>query len=353
MKNRRVVLRSRPAHVPEPGNFELVECAVPEPGEGEMLVRNLFFSMEPAIRARLDDRMTYMPPIGIGEPIQSPAVGRVVRSNHPAYDEGQLLFGFTDWQDYVVFGDDTLLLDRVTPEEGIPLSYYIGALGGSGTTAYVGLHDVGRLQGGETVVVSAAAGAVGSVAGQIARLRGCRVVGLVGSAEKAALITDRLGFDVAIDYRAADDLALAVAEACPDGVDLYYDNVGGATLDAMLLNMKTYGRIVGCGMIAGYNQQDRPPGIYNLWEIVARQLTMQGFLLPTYAASIPKALEELHGWVRSGDLIVLENVSHGIHRAPQAFCHLMAGSTTGKTLLALEADEGVTPSVATLEAQLS
>ena len=353
MTNRRVVLRSRPAYVPEPANFEIEVCPVPEPGEGEVLVRNLYFSMEPAIRARLDDRVTYMPPIGPGEPIQSPAVGRVVRSNHPDYDEGQLLFGFTDWQDYVVFSEDTLLLDRVTPEEGMPLSYYIGALGGSGTTAYVGLHDVGDVQAGETVVVSAAAGGVGSVAGQIARLRGCRVVGLVGSPEKAALITEKLGFDVAIDYRATDDLAAAVAEVCPDGVDLYYDNVGGATLDAMLLNMKTYGRIVGCGMIAGYNQQDRPPGIYNLWEIVARQLQMQGFLLPTYAASIPKALEQLHAWVRAGDIVVLENVTHGIHRAPEAFCHLMAGNTIGKTLLELDAAEGAMPSVGTLEQQIS
>lgn len=353
MINRRVVLRSRPAHVPEPGNFEVVEVPRPEPGEGELLVRNLFFSMEPAIRARLDDRVTYMPPIGLGEPIQSPTVGRVVRSNHPGYAEGEILFGFNDWQDYVLVSDDTLLLDRVRPEEGVPLSHYIGALGGSGTTAYVGLHDVGGIQAGETVVVSAAAGAVGSVAGQIARLRGCRVVGLVGSAEKAAVITDKLGFDVAIDYRATPDLAAAVAEACPDGVDLYYDNVGGATLDAMLLNMKTYGRIVACGMMAGYNQQDRPPGIFNLWEIVARQLKMEGFLLPTYTASIPQALRELHDWVRSGDLVVLENVTHGIHRAPEAFCHLMAGSTIGKTLLALDADEGAMPSVATLAEQIS
>ena len=294
-----------------------------------------------------------MPPIGIGEPIQSPTVGRVVRSNHPDYQEGEVLFGFNNWDDYVIVSDDTLLLDRLSPEEGMPLSYYVGALGGSGTTAYVGLHDVGGIQAGETVVISAAAGGVGSVAGQIARLRGCRVVGLVGSADKAAVVKDRLGFDEVINYREVPDLAAAVAEACPDGVDLYYDNVGGPTLDAMLVNMKSFGRIVACGMMAGYNQQDEPPPVRNLWEVVARQLRMQGFLLPFFPDSIPKGLEELHGWVRSGELQVLENVTHGLHRAPEAFCGLMAGSTVGKTLLELDGTDLHHPSVATLEGQVS
>ena len=353
MNNRRVVLRSRPAHVPQPDNFEIVPVEVPEPGVGEILVRNLYFSVEPAIRARLDGKETYMPPIGIGEPIQSPTVGRVVRSNHPGYEEGEILYGFNDWDDYVLVSDDTLLLDRLSPEEGVPLSYYVGALGGSGTTAYVGLHDIGGIQAGETVVISAAAGGVGSVAGQIARLRGCRVVGLVGSAEKAAVVKGRLGFEQVINYRAVPDLAAAVREACPDGVDLYYDNVGGPTLDAMLVNMKSLGRIVACGMMAGYNQQDEPPPVRNLWEVVARQLRMQGFLLPFFPESILKALEELHGWVRSGELQVLENVTHGLHRAPEAFCSLMAGSTVGKTLLELDGTDLHHPSVATLEGQVS
>jgi hypothetical protein len=353
MVNRRVVLRSRPAHVPQPDNFEIVPGEVPEPGDGEILVRNLYFSVEPAIRARLDGKETYMPPIGIGEPIQSPTVGRVVRSNHPGYQEGEVLFGFNNWDDYVIVSDDTLLLDRLSPEEGMPLSYYVGALGGSGTTAYVGLHDVGGIQAGETVVISAAAGGVGSVAGQIARLRGCRVVGLVGSADKAAVVKDRLGFDEVINYREVPDLAAAVREACPDGVDLYYDNVGGPTLDALLVNMKSFGRIVACGMMAGYNQQDEPPPVRHLWEVVARQLRMQGFLLPFFPDSIQKGLEELHGWVRSGELQVLENVTHGLHRAPDAFCSLMGGSTVGKTLLELDGTDLHHPSVATLEGQVS
>jgi NADPH-dependent curcumin reductase CurA len=351
--NRRVVLRAHPPHIPTPDDFDIVETDVPEPGDGEMLVRNLYFSVEPAIRARLDGKETYMPPIGLGEPIQSPTVGRVVRSNHPEYREGDILFGFNNWDDYVVVSDQTLLLERLQPEEGVPLSYYVGALGGSGTTAYVGLHTIGGIQAGETVAISAAAGGVGSVAGQIARLRGCRVVGLVGSPDKAELITERLGFHAAINYREADDLADALAEACPDGVDLYYDNVGGTTLDAMLLNMKTMGRVVACGMMAGYNQQDRPPAVYNLWEVVARQLRMQGFLLPFYPEGIQEALVELHKWVRSGELVVLENVTRGIHRAPETFCRLMAGTTVGKTLVEVQTPEGSRPPMATLAEQLA
>jgi NADPH-dependent curcumin reductase CurA len=203
------------------------------------------------------------------------------------------------------------------------------------------------------VVISAAAGGVGRVAGHIARLRGSRVVGLVGSAEKAAAVKDRLGFDEVIKYREVPDLAAAVVEACPDGVDLYYDNVGGPTLDAMLVNMKSFGRIVACGMMAGYNQQDEPPPVRQLWEVVARQLRMQGFLLPFFPDSIPKALEELHRWVRSGELQVLENVTHGLHHAPEAFCSLMGGSTVGKTLLELDGTDLHHPSVATLEGQVS
>ena len=235
----------------------------------------------------------------------------------------------------------------------MPLSYYVGALGGSGTTRLRRPARRRGIQAGETVVISAAAGGVGSVAGQIARLRGCRVVGLVGSADKAAVVKDRLGFDEVINYREVPDLAAAVREACPDGVDLYYDNVGGPTLDALLVNMKSFGRIVACGMMAGYNQQDEPPPVRHLWEVVARQLRMQGFLLPFFSESIQKALDELHRWVRSGELQVLENVTRGLDRGPEAFCSLMAGSTVGKTLVELDGTDLHQPGVATLQEQVS
>jgi NADPH-dependent curcumin reductase CurA len=233
---------------------------VPEPAPGQALIRNLFFSLEPSIRARLDGVETYMPPIGIDDVIESPTVGKVVRSNDRHFQEGEIVYGFTSWQDYTLVSPETLLLDRLQPQADMPLSYYIGALGGSGTTAYVGLHDIGQIKQGETVVISAAAGAVGSVAGQIARLRGCKVVGLVGSPEKASLITDKLGFDVGDRLQAdARTSPAAVREACPEGVDLYFDNVGGSTLDALLTCMKMFGRVTACGMMAGYNHHDRPP----------------------------------------------------------------------------------------------
>ena len=336
MVNRRVVLRSRPAHVPDRDNFDVVEVDVPDPGPGQALVRNLYFSVEPAIRPRLDGVDTYMPPIGLGEPIQSPTLGRVVRSNNPDWQEGDILFGFNNWEDYTLFSGETLLLEHIRPREGVPLSYYVGPLGGSGGAAHFGLHDVGQLQAGETVVVSAAAGGVGSVAGQIARIRGCRVVGLVGSAEKAAIVRDKLRFDEVINYRETPDIAAAVNELCPDGVDLYFDNVGASTLDQMLLCMKMYGRVVCCGMIAAYNQGDQPPPVHHLWEVVARQLRMQGFLL---LAMTQQGIDDLHEWVGSGELVVLENVTKGIANAGEAFSHLMAGNTMGKTLIELDLPE--------------
>ena len=234
MINRSVVLRSRPTDVPQLENFAIAEREVPEPGRGQMLVRNLYLGVEAGIRTRLNEEVTYIPPIGLGEPIESPTLSEVVRSEHPDFKEGEILVGMAPWSEYALLSEETMLLERVQPAEGTPLSHHIGALGSSGITAYVGMHAVGDLQPGETVVVSAAAGAVGSVAGQIARIRGCRVVGLVGSADKAAVLTDRLGFDAAINYREAPDLAQAVNEACPDGVDVFFDNVGGPTLDAML-----------------------------------------------------------------------------------------------------------------------
>ena len=215
MVNRSVVLRSRPTDVPQPQDFAMAEGEVPEPGPGEFLVRNRVLGVEAGMRTRLNEEVSYIPPIGIGEPLESPTLSEVVRSEHPDFKEGEYVIGMAPWSDYAVLSEQTMLLERVQPEEGTPLSYYIGALGSSGMTAYVGIHAVGDPQPGETVVVSAAAGAVGSAAGQIARIRGARVVGLVGSAEKAALITDRLGFDTAINYRETPDLAQAVMEACP------------------------------------------------------------------------------------------------------------------------------------------
>ena len=343
MINRSVVLRSRPTDVPQLENFAIAENEVPEPGRGQMLVRNLYLGVEAGIRTRLNDEVTYIPPIGLGEPIESPTLSEVVRSEHPDFKEGEILVGMAPWSEFALLSEETMLLERVQPAEGTPLSHHIGALGSSGVTAYVGMHAVGDLQPGETVVVSAAAGAVGSVAGQIARIRGCRVVGLVGSADKAAVLTDQLGFDAAVNYRETNDLAQAVSEVCPDGVDVFFDNVGGPTLDAMLMCMKPRAlpsdrraRIAACGMVAAYNE-DGPLPILNLWEVIARQIRLEGFLMWTFPELHARAHEDLEGWVRSGELVVLENVSRGLDEAAGALCRLMSGATTGKTVVALDA----------------
>ena len=211
----------------------------------------------------------------------------------------------------------------------------MGSLGGAGATAYIGLHEVGQIKAGQTVVVSAAAGATGSMAGQIAKLCGCKVIGIVGSDDKAELIVEQFGFDAAVNYK-TDDIAAAVMAIAPEGVDIYFDNVGGPVLNAMLKTMNVYGRIVACGMISDYNRTDNPNPITNLWEMVSRQLTMQGFLLPTYQDKVPAAMAQLEEWIRAGDITVLENITDGIVNTPKAFCELMSGKTVGKALVKVD-----------------
>jgi NADPH-dependent curcumin reductase CurA len=335
--NRQVVLKRHPAGIPVAEDFALVEAPLPVLEDGQFLIRNRFFSMEPAIRGWLDGKANYFAPIALGQVIRAPSMGVVIESRHPDFKPGELVRGLNNWEEYSVLSDSTILLEKVHPSAGVPLSWYVGALGPSGHTAYVGLHQIGRLRAGETVVISAAVGAVGSVAGQIAKRRGCRVIGLVGSDDKARIATEELGFHAAINYRKVDDLAAAVRNACPDGVDIYFDNVGGATLDAMLTTMNVHGRIIGCGMISGYNQQDNPPPIYNLWEIVSRQLEFKGFLLFSYADDIPAAVAQLEDWVRQGDFKVLEYKRSGLEQAAPLFCALMSGQTVGKAVLELPA----------------
>ncbi len=336
-ENRQIVLNSRPDGDPVPDNFRVAEGKRPKPGPDQMLVRNLYFSMEPATRGWLDNNdKNYFEPLKIGEAIRSIAMGEVVASNNPKYAVGDIVRGLLAWEEYSIATDETILLEKMAIRQGVPPSYYLGALGGSGETAYVGLHQIGRIQPGETVVISAATGGVGHIAGQVAKLHGCRTVGLVGSAEKARIAREELGYDVTINYRERPDLVAALREACPEGVDVYFDNVGGATLDAMLLSMKAMGRIVCCGMIASYNQSDNPPPILNIWQIVARQIEMKGFLLYSYAEHIPEALRTLEGWVQSGKLKVLENKRVGLEQTPNLFCDLMGGRTTGKSLVELE-----------------
>lgn len=336
MINRQVILRSYVNGIPDAENFGMSEGRVPEPGPGQLVIRNRYFSLEAAIRGWLDGTPNYFEPIPLGGTIRGPTVGHVVASRHPGFREGDVVWGLNHWEDYSLADDSTVLLSKLEPQPGVPLSYYAGALGGSGQTAYVGLHDVGHIRPGQTVVVSAAAGATGSMAGQIAKLRGCKTVGIVGSAQKAAIVTGQLAMDFAVDYRATPDVAAAMRAVCPEGIDIYFDNVGGRTLDAMLLCMKDLGRIVCCGMISDYNHQATPTPVYNLWQMVVKQLDMKGFLLYQHADSIPEAMRELHAWIGSGRMKVLENITHGIERAGEAYSRMMRGDTVGKNLVAVD-----------------
>ena len=342
MTNRQVVLKSHPNGVPLPEDFELVEGVTPEIGEGQMLVRNLYFSLEAAIRGWLDGKANYFEPIPLGGAIRGPSVAKVVASRLEGFHEGDIIFGLHHWEDYSLSDANTILLSKLDPAPDLPLSYYSGGLGGSGHTAYVGLHEIGKIQAGDTVVISAAAGATGSMATQIAKLRGCRVVGIVGGDDKAELITHQLGADAAINYKTCGDLAAAVMAACPEGVDVYFDNVGGKTLDAMLSCMNTFGRIIGCGMISDYNDQDSPTPIYNMWKLVEKELTLKGFLLYTYMEQVPAASAQLHEWVRAGKITVLENITEGLPKAGWAYSEMMRGATIGKNLVAMDLEAGET-----------
>jgi len=307
-----------------------------------MLVRNLYFSLEAAIRGWLDGKANYFEPIPLGGAIRGPSVAKVVASRLEGFHEGDIIFGLHHWEDYSLSDANTILLSKLDPAPDLPLSYYSGGLGGSGHTAYVGLHEIGKIQAGDTVVISAAAGATGSMATQIAKLRGCRVVGIVGGDDKAELITHQLDADAAINYKTCGDLAAAVMAACPEGVDVYFDNVGGKTLDAMLSCMNTFGRIIGCGMISDYNDQDNPTPIYNMWKLVEKELTLKGFLLYTYMEQVPAASAQLHEWVRAGKITVLENITEGLPKAGWAYSEMMRGATIGKNLVAMDLEAGET-----------
>ncbi len=332
--SRRIILGERPVGEPRPGNFRFDCAEVPKLRSGQFLIANLILSMDPAIRGFLDDRESYLPPVAIGEAVRGMTLGRVIESENPTFPVGAIVRALAAWEELSVLSADVLGLEVVTPAPGVPLECYMGMLGASGLTAWIGLHEIGRISPGQTVVISAAAGAVGNVAGQIAALHGCRVVGLVGSAAKAACIR-AIGFHDAIEYRTHRDLGAAIRAACPDGVDVYFDNVGGATLEAMLPEMRVHGSVVVCGMVSDYNHQEAPYPVRSLWQLVVKRLTMRGFLTYEHAERIPFAQSQLDRWAQTGALRSLDNIHEGIESAPSAFIALMTGRTVGKTLVRL------------------
>ncbi len=329
---RQILLARRPTGVPVPDDFTLAEAPMPKPAEGEILVKMRVGSVDPAIRGFLDDRPSYLPPVALGAPINGMSLGEVVESRNPAYPVGTLIRAFATWSDHYVIGADALGLEVVRQQPGTQLHHYMGGLGPVGLTAWVGLFAVGEAKPGETVLVSAAAGATGSTVVQIARARGCKVIALVGSAEKAAVVQG-LGADAVIDYRATPDIAAEIAKVAPAGIDVYFDNVGGEVLEAILPLMRLHGRVAVCGMIGQYNDADHPHGVKTLWQLVVNRLKVQGFITYDYMDRLDEAQRELDGWVAEGRFKPLANVRDGFEKLPEAFIELMNGRTIGKTLV--------------------
>lgn len=334
--NRRIVLQSRPSGLPVAENFRIEEVAVPDLEEGQVLLENRIFAIDPAVRGMLDDVKSYLPSVPIGGLIPTMVLGRVVASRNPDFREGDYGRAFIGWETHSVIAPGSVGFENVHVANDLPLTAYMGACGWSGITAYVGLKRYGEMRPGDDVLMSAAAGAVGSVGGQIAKLSGCRVVGTVSSDDKAHIVTNVLGMDAAINYRSCDNLGDEIDRHFPNGIDLYFDNVGGATLDAVLPRMKAFGRIPVCGMIANYNNQTDPYPLRNIWQVLVNRITMRGFLAYEAADMLLEAETALADWVRSGKLVATENVATGLDATPDAFIRLMTGQTTGKTLVRLD-----------------
>ncbi len=333
-KNGQWRLKRRPSGMVRESDFEYVEEPLPDLGANEFLIRNVYLAFEPAMRGWLNDVKSYVPPVQIGEVMRASTVGRVVESNNAEYPEGTMVTGMFGWQEYAISdGSPGMMgrLGRIPP--GVDPALMLSALGGTGLTAYFGMLDVGKPQAGDVVVVSGAAGATGSVAGQIARIHGAgKVVGIAGGERKCRWLVDELHYDAAIDYK-SQNVQSRLREECPEGINLFFDNVGGEILDAALLNMALHGRIVLCGGISSYNAEELPPGPRNYMQLVIRRCTMAGFILIDYFDQAPRALEDLRKWIDSGELKHAEDIQEGFENTPRTFLRLFTGENLGKQLL--------------------
>jgi NADPH-dependent curcumin reductase CurA len=332
-RNRQVLLKRRPDGMPTPGDFDIVDAPLPEPKAGEVLLRGIYLSLDPYMRGRISGVRSYAKPTEIGDVIEGRVVGRVAASRHPGFREGDFAFGGYGWQLYsAVDGAGCTKLD---PAEA-PISTSLGVLGMPGLTAYVGLDTIGKPQPGETAVISAASGAVGAVAGQLAKRQGARVVGIAGGADKCAYIKDELGFDAAIDHRTAD-LGAALDAACPKGIDIYFENVGGAVQAAVFPRMNDFGRMVMCGMVSEYNDKEPRPGP-SLISVVRKRLKIQGFIVSDQWQRWGEYRAIAAPMLRAGHLKYREDIVDGLDNAPDAFIGLLQGRNFGKLLVRLSAD---------------
>jgi NADPH-dependent curcumin reductase CurA len=331
--NRQWLLAARPKGMVKESDFRFHEAPLPKPGDGDVLVRVRYVSFDPAMRGWMEDRQSYIPPVGIGDVMRAGAVGEVVESRHPDFEPGEWVQGLFGWQDYAVL-PGALLGRGAKLAEGTPPTWPLGVLGITGLTAYFGMLDLGQPKAGETVVVSGAAGATGSVAGQIAKIQGARVVGIAGGVEKCGWLVKQAHYDAAIDYK-GEDVATRLAALCPKGVDVYFDNVGGEILDAVLGRLAQRARVVLCGGISGYNEEAPPPGPRNLMNLVIQRARMEGFIVIDYLPRFGEGVAALAKWVQEGRIVHQEDVQKGLENAPRTFLRLFRGQNRGKQLLAL------------------
>jgi NADPH:quinone reductase len=330
MKTQQIVLAARPTGLPDSGNFRMEEVELPEIKTGEILLQGMYYSVDPYMRGRMNDAKSYAPPFELDKPIAGSVIAKVINSKSDKYTSGDVVVGNLPWQkDFIATEKDLRKIDT----DAAPASYYLSILGMTGLTAYFGLMHIGKPKAGETVVVSGAAGAVGIAAGQIAKIQGCHVVGIAGTEEKTKMLTEEFGFDEAINYKTAADMNKAVAAACPQGVDVYFDNVGGEISDAVIKNINFHARIPLCGQIALYNSTETPMGPRLQPMLLTRSVLMQGFIVSNYQDQFPEGIKMLSQWVKEGKLKFTETIEHGFENLPKALLGLFNGENTGKMIV--------------------
>jgi NADPH-dependent curcumin reductase CurA len=335
--NRQVRLASRPSGWVTEANFELAEAPLPEVPDGQLLVRNVWLSLDPYMRGRMNDTKSYVPPFKVGEVLQAGVVGQVVESRNPAFAAGDWINGMLGWEEYSLSNGQGLY--KLPPIDA-PRSYHLGILGMPGMTAWVGLFEIGKARAGETVFVSAASGAVGSIAGQLAKLHGCRVAGCAGSDEKVELMKSEFGYDAGFNYKSSASLPKSIGEACPKGIDVNFENVGGEIFEAALWNMRPYGRIVLCGMVANYNDERAEPGPRGMMSVIGKRLTIRGFIVTDHPDACKEYVARAAQWLAEGKLRYRENVVEGLENAPAAFIDMLKGNKVGKQVVQVAGESG-------------
>jgi NADPH-dependent curcumin reductase CurA len=341
-KNHQILLSSRPSGEPSQDNFQLAEAEIPKPGPGQMLLRTIYLSLDPYMRGRMNAGPSYAPPVELGEVMGGQSVCEVVESNLPNYHPGDIVLAATGWQDFSLSnGEETPKIDRSLG----PISYALGALGMPGFTAYAGLLNIGKPQPGETIVVAAASGAVGSVVGQIAKIKGCRVVGIAGGEQKCRFVRDELGFDACLDHR-QPRLGENLKAACPEGIDIYFENVGGPVFDAVLPLLNNFARIPVCGLIAHYNAAGLPQVPDHLpllmRALLTKRLTFRGFLYFDYTSQFPDFVTDMKAWLAEGRIKYREDITDGLENAPRELIRLLKGENFGKKIIRVSPDPTAT-----------